>query len=704
MCAVLRRCLLLFVTLSALFALAACGGGGGSTGESGGSVTNQAALTSPLSTIEVVMFETATLDISGGSGSGALAYTSNDPSIVTVGSSGELTPVSAGETQVEIEKAAQGQYRSASIMVQVVVVAAEQPALSFAEPQLTAYFDAEPFTNPVSGGAGTGELVYSSGDESIATVSADGLVTPVGSGVVTLTANKAADDHYQSASATFTLTLEKYPQQPLAFEHGFLDTVVGAEVPENTLSGGAGEGQISFSSSDSTIASVDSAGQVSVHKAGLVEISATKAADNYYQETVARYELDIGIVVDQLTALIGEDNTRITWQAQEGNVQVKRIPNASCGFQVSYYCASSNQWSVSSADSLPLTDNFTQFDMISGSYRPSFENGFLQLQNEQYRSNVLELKPLELPFEANLDIAHVEFNGKQWAFGGMYQQEPYQDGIDGYSSEIWSSVDGITWQLETANADFGEVADAKVLEFGGELYMFSGEGPSYNEQVDRTGIRVGHGVWLSSDGLNWRLIGGGNIPIYDGKVLVFDGRFWALQAEGWSDSAVSLWSSEDGVSWELEATDLPFGTRRQHMFYASDDRLYVAGGFRESNENLLSDVWTSSDGQHWELAGSDREVGKFWNNHVEYFKGAFYMFPAWGIITVGSGYPLYRSTDGISWSHIETVPFFTPRVDVLITENEMKVISSDRYQWQSEDGTNWRTPVALDQDITWRRR
>ena len=54
-------------------------------------------------------------------------------------------------------------------------------------------------------------VTYSSSDETVATVDADGKVTPLAAGIVTITASAEEDDQYNAASATYTLRILKGP-------------------------------------------------------------------------------------------------------------------------------------------------------------------------------------------------------------------------------------------------------------------------------------------------------------------------------------------------------------------------------------------------------------------------------------------------------------------------------------------------------------
>ena len=106
------------VALFSLLLLQACGG---SSSSSSTSKSNQEALVFAESSVELVIGGTHTNTISGGSGSGALSYSSDDTSIATVDSTGKVTAVALGDTTISATKAADSSYNSASASYSVSV-------------------------------------------------------------------------------------------------------------------------------------------------------------------------------------------------------------------------------------------------------------------------------------------------------------------------------------------------------------------------------------------------------------------------------------------------------------------------------------------------------------------------------------------------------------------------------------------------------
>ncbi len=57
-----------------------------------------------------------------------------------------------------------------------------------------------------------------------------------------------------------------------------------------------------------------------------------------------------------------------------------------------------------------------------------------------------------------------------------------------------------------------------------------------------------------------------------------------------------MWSTDDGVNWELETEHSPWHPREYHEVAVFDDRLWVMEGWQGANRN---DVWYSPDGENW---------------------------------------------------------------------------------------------------------
>ena len=108
---------------------------------------------------------------------------------------------------------------------------------------------------------------------------------------MTITATGAENGNYNGATATYTLTIAK-AVATLSFAEDAIEATYGGEVPANALTNEAGL-NVTYSSSDQDIATVDNEGKVTIVKAGEVTITATGAENGNYNGATASYTLTI---------------------------------------------------------------------------------------------------------------------------------------------------------------------------------------------------------------------------------------------------------------------------------------------------------------------------------------------------------------------------------------------------------------------------
>lgn len=121
------------------------------------------------------------------------------------------------------------------------------------------------------------KLTYSSDNEGVVRVDENGNVTIAGVGTATITVKSEATTSYKAGSKTITITVNAKPQpnQTPSVTIGCGNkTVTEGDAPFSlgaSASNGAG---LSYQSSDPSVASVDGAGNVTIYRAGSVQITA----------------------------------------------------------------------------------------------------------------------------------------------------------------------------------------------------------------------------------------------------------------------------------------------------------------------------------------------------------------------------------------------------------------------------------------------
>ena len=247
---------------------------------------------------------TFTYEATGGQSKGNVTYTitsGNDVASID-DSNGQLTIVKAGTVTVNATRAADDKYNEVTAEYTLTINKADQTGFVFKEiqheityePNLTVTYEA-------IGGQSTGNVTYTitSGNDVATIDSKTGTLKINKAGTVTVKAIRAGDDCYNaSAEISYTLKINKADQTGFEFEQYDNDTYkitynTGMSF-KNAASGGQGTGNITYSLS-SDIVSIDEKGNITFNdgKVGTVTVTATRAADDKYNEVSTKYTLNI---------------------------------------------------------------------------------------------------------------------------------------------------------------------------------------------------------------------------------------------------------------------------------------------------------------------------------------------------------------------------------------------------------------------------
>jgi uncharacterized protein YjbI with pentapeptide repeats len=136
-------------------------------------------------------------------------------------------------------------------------------------------------TAPTSNSGGA--FTYTSSNTDVATVTSGGTVTIVGAGSTTITATQAAADNYSSGSVSASLVVSKATPVLSAFTVSSGRTYGASPFSALAYPASASNGTITYSSTDSTVATIDSSsGMITLLKAGYVNFIATQQATAFY--------------------------------------------------------------------------------------------------------------------------------------------------------------------------------------------------------------------------------------------------------------------------------------------------------------------------------------------------------------------------------------------------------------------------------------
>lgn len=182
------------------------------------------------------------------------------------------------------------------------------------------------------------------------------------------------------------------------------------------------------------------------------------------------------------------------------------------------------------------------------------------------------------PFATRANHTLTVYNNKMWLIGGQDSGYEFND--------IWSSEDGINWVQETEDAGFPNRHSHTTVVFNNRLYVIAGmnsnQGSGFGELND---------VWSSIDGKNWDIetVDADFLPRYSHSSVTYDNAMWVFGGLRKND----LWSSKDGVNWtneiyQIDSQDI-FAGRSSHTMVTFNNQILLIGGYAMGRNN---DVWS----------------------------------------------------------------------------------------------------------------
>jgi hypothetical protein len=614
-----------------------------------------------------------------------------------------------------------------------------------------AFGQAGPFTvalnsvtnNTASGGAGNGVISYSSQNTSVVAVNpATGAVTAIGAGIALVTATKAADTNYLQAQTTYLITVLQASQVITFAQPGPLNVLEGS-VTNNTASGGAGTGAITYSSSNAGAVSVNpTSGAATAVTTGTAVITATKAADTNYLQAQASYSILV-TTTSQVNAFIGAGGTQVGLTTSANGKQLARARVVDCAPSASVPSCSNAESSVVTGVSI----NDTRATLTSPAYY-ALVNGSTVGTPIDVRAN---------RFSRRIGHATVFFNNRYWVIGGG---EPIFPGTPTFQhvakADVWSSADGKVWKLETSDGGFGARWFHQAVVFNNRIWIISGSAipggspPWYSD------------VWSSADGVTWTQATADaqlqwwstdlNVVVFNNEMLAvsggrvfssttgvfvqkpgsgtpaltgtaFQGRTWAsltiYNNQLWyiggkpdlpispppgsnGDATNDVWRSADGISWTLVSANgaAPFAPRYNHVSFAANGRLWVMGGQGVTAgvaTATTADAWSTLDGVSWTKENVNGIARSYFARVVQETGKATVI----GGVQAGYANNVWQTTDGTNWSELSSFAQFSSRESPGVEFNGQMWITggfaingtvngqrSDEI-WHSSDGLNW---------------
>lgn len=298
--------------------------------------------------------------------------------------------------------------------------------------------------------------------------------------------------------------------------------------------------------------------------------------------------------------------------------------------------------------------------------------------------------------------ACVVFNGRLWISGGFFETE----GTTEYwllRRDIWSSADGLNWQFETDETGWSPRWGMNAVSFNGKLWVVGGGTHDYTAEPDSVWFYETAEVWSSVDGADWTLETLAPFsPRLGHAMVVFQGQMWVIGG-GSSIGTRDVWATSDGVNWIQKTAQAPWSAREGLGAVVFNGRIFIMGGVWMGLE--YCDVWSTADGVNWRLETNNPGWLSRRDPQVVNFNGRIWVMGGLHSYPLTPCLDIWSSPDGVNWTlEVLTAPFFErgwPMVEVF--DNHIWMMGGYWYQglndcWTTSDGVNWNMQGNADWD------
>lgn len=233
-------------------------------------------------------------------GGQSVSYSSSNESVATISEDGTVTIVAQGETTITASAKANDAYEASSASYTLTVEGNLKSAgIYWSSDSYTATLASGDNSFPTLTNLNGLAVSYSSSDENVATVDSQGNVTLVAVGTVAIIATTEADDTYAAGSASYTLKVVKHDVS-LSWSASACSQVLEEEDASAypTLYADPEGLDITYASSNTSVATIDGSGRITLAAPGSTTISATFPGDDTYKAASASYTLTVSSTAD----------------------------------------------------------------------------------------------------------------------------------------------------------------------------------------------------------------------------------------------------------------------------------------------------------------------------------------------------------------------------------------------------------------------
>ncbi len=236
-----------------------------------------------------------------GAGSVTYSYTSETAGLFTLDpSTGQITlGTLTGKATVTATFAGNDCYEPSSASYDILVTSKEIPDVEVTT-NIEFYVDDKYIVHAST--TASGKILFESSNESVLTISADGMLNAVGAGTATITITSPEDDTYMEYTVQYPITVKKYPTTltityPQSLYYTDFDGNIVPNVTIHDVVNGQlvnSQSRLSYSATPSSVLTVDeTTGQVTMVGSGIGTVEVTFAGTRKFDVSTAHFELEI---------------------------------------------------------------------------------------------------------------------------------------------------------------------------------------------------------------------------------------------------------------------------------------------------------------------------------------------------------------------------------------------------------------------------
>ncbi len=218
-----------------------------------------------------------------------VVFSSSDCNVATISDDGIVALVAVGQTTITATSIKTNKYNIAQAHY-TLIVSKSAAGIAWSTSTCNATIDAEN-NFPTLNNPHNLAITYSSSNNSVATISTEGVVEIISAGTTTITATSAATSDYEVDEDYYTLIVSK-AAAGIEWSISTCDATIDAKNNFPTLNNPHNLA-ITYSSSDNSVATISTEGVVEIISAGTTTITAMSVATDKYQEGKADYTLNV---------------------------------------------------------------------------------------------------------------------------------------------------------------------------------------------------------------------------------------------------------------------------------------------------------------------------------------------------------------------------------------------------------------------------